>query len=642
MNIDRDHPIWGYKADNSDLPSFITRRSAMGTSKLRVLPAGTTVGMSQITSALCFALMYYIEKSPQCALGLTSNAYIAEVLLPQRSTGTTDIYEVAVYNPLDGIVYSSHYNTSSGRHEAIVINPETASKGMNSGTGIATWLAMLPTILTDDEASKQASVFEQLYRDSNFSASPDKQTEAAQVLGVFCDNVFCRVVETGSLLLELPSGRAQAPRIPQTGILKGNYSPKSVLFGDFKSVPTLAQLAASSTPVCDLSPFRLTLQHALTEEEMAMIPKLAPHHVITDNEIRCCKAVSSTWDFKNEKLRITNLFLEGGAGSGKTECSITMAAVLGLPRTVVTCAPDWTSDNVIGAIYPVVDNIDSTDVSDSDMKLLKQMSTAKEGITTSAIRDYLNIPSNEEMFYDPSGTYSQLTGEEPPDDLDAFDVIARADDLVSQTIDRLLKAMTASRNGEVAYKYVPSELVRAIKNGWLLEIQEPALIKNAGVLGMLNDVLEGGSLALPLEVVHRHPDCVIVFTSNRDYAGCHAIEESVRDRCSHMEKMDTPDVSTMVARTMAVTEFDDVKVVTEMADAMMVLTDSASSNAIRGVAGMRSLFNWAIAVKSGDPIEEAVLYKVIYKMTTDDDEVATLVNDLKNNTNIFKVRAKTA
>lgn len=56
----------------------------------------------------------------------------------------------------------------------------------------------------------------------------------------------------------------------------------------------------------------------------------------------------------------------------------------------------------------------------------------------------------------------------------------------------------------------------------------------------------------------------------------------------------------------------------------MVLDETARANAIRGVAGMRSYIFWVDAVQSGAPIQKALYHKVLYKITTDPQELAIL------------------
>lgn len=96
-------------------------------------------------------------------------------------------------------------------------------------------------------------------------------------------------------------------------------------------------------------------------------------------------------------------------------------------------------------------------------------------------------------------------------------------------------------SGKVEYRYYPSEIVRAYENGWLLEIQEPTVIRDAAVLMALNSVLEpDGSLNLPTRIAHRHPDFIAVITTNRGYNGCRPLNEALRDRVQHAEKLDLP------------------------------------------------------------------------------------------------------
>ena len=69
--------------------------------------------------------------------------------------------------------------------------------------------------------------------------------------------------------------------------------------------------------------------------------------------------------------------------------------------------------------------------------------------------------------------------------------------------------------------------MRAYENGWLLEIQEPTVIRDAAVLMALNSALEpDGSINLPTRIVHRHPDFIAVITTNRSYNGCRPLNEA--------------------------------------------------------------------------------------------------------------------
>ena len=189
---------------------------------------------------------------------------------------------------------------------------------------------------------------------------------------------------------------------------------------------------------------------------------------------------------------------------------------------------------------------------------------------------------------------------------------------------------------EIEYKYFPSEIVRAFTEGYLLEIQEPTVIRDAAVLMILNSALElDGTINLPTGVVHRHPDFVAVITTNRNYIGCRPLNEALRDRIQHSEKMDLPEREVMIERAIAKTGFDNLELVSKLVDAIIVLDECATANAIHGVAGMRSLFFWVDAIKNGDDIRESMYYKVLYKITTNPDEIRILEEAVENNTSLF-------
>lgn len=178
---------------------------------------------------------------------------------------------------------------------------------------------------------------------------------------------------------------------------------------------------------------------------------------------------------------------------------------------------------------------------------------------------------------------------------------------------------------KVEYRYYPSEIVRAYENGWLLEIQEPTVIRDAAVLMALNSALEpDGSLNLPTRIAHRHPDFIAVITTNRGYNGFRPLNEALRDRVQHAEKLDLPPKAVMMERVKAKTGYESEPVLSLLAETIMVLDETARANAIKGVAGMRSYIFWVDAVQSGASIQKSLYYKVLYKITTDPQELVIL------------------
>ncbi|NYB75267.1 AAA family ATPase [Sedimentibacter hydroxybenzoicus DSM 7310] len=189
----------------------------------------------------------------------------------------------------------------------------------------------------------------------------------------------------------------------------------------------------------------------------------------------------------------------------------------------------------------------------------------------------------------------------------------------------VLSEKDESESNTVEYKYYPSEIVRAYENGWLLEIQEPTVIRDAAVLMALNSALEpDGSLNLPTRVIRRHPDFIAVITTNRGYNGYRPLNEALRDRVQHAEKLDLPPKEVMMERAQAKTGYQSENVLSILADTIILLDETARANAIKGVAGMRSYIFWVDTVAGGASIGHSLYYKVLYKITTDSQELAIL------------------
>lgn len=201
-------------------------------------------------------------------------------------------------------------------------------------------------------------------------------------------------------------------------------------------------------------------------------------------------------------------------------------------------------------------------------------------------------------------------------DMDKSDVLGAILPVLSENADQ---------GDRVEYQYYPSEIVRAYENGWLLEIQEPTVIRDAAVLMALNSALEpDGSINLPTRIVHRHPDFIAVITTNRGYNGCRPLNEALRDRVQHSEKMDLPPIEVMMKRAVGKTGYQNIDMLRTCAEVIVLLDQTAKANAIKGVAGMRSYFFWIDAISQGTNIVESLYHKVVYKMTTDPDEIKLL------------------
>nr|WP_255807303.1 AAA family ATPase [Cohnella mopanensis] len=333
----------------------------------------------------------------------------------------------------------------------------------------------------------------------------------------------------------------------------------------------------------------------MTDAENALIWKKPTSHKDSEEEKRIYNEVKRNWH--RGEMKIANILLEGDAGSGKTQLAKALSADFGLPYTKVTCFADMDKTDIIGAILPVIPSDRLEQIKSVDLEVMK------------ALYENDGFRSMTEIL---------------------MDVLGVTQEQASLKMKQILKLAAENSDGDgVEYRFYPSEIVRAYRKGYLLEIQEPTVIRDAAVLMALNSALElDGSINLPTEIVHRHEDFIAVITTNRSYAGTRPLNEALRDRVQHTEKMDLPSKEIMIARAFAKTGYTDEKALEVLADSIIILDQTARANAIKGVAGMRSYFYWADAVAVGASVRESLYHKVIYKITTDTEEIKILEDAL--------------
>lgn len=322
-----------------------------------------------------------------------------------------------------------------------------------------------------------------------------------------------------------------------------------------------------------------------------MIWQKPASHQTSAEELRIASEISLNWE--DPEMKITNILLEGDAGSGKTQLAKALSADLQLPYTKVTCFSDMDKTDIFGALLPIVATDDA-----QDSELLEAI------YQTDSLDQVLKLIQTH---------YA----------IDAPTAKKRFAELISR-IDKQDEAI-------IQYKFYPSEIVRAMEKGYLLEIQEPTVIRDASVLVALNSALEpNGMLNIPTGIIRRHTDCVVVITTNRNYQGNRPLNESLRDRMQHAERMDLPAVEVMAERASAKTGIANQAVLLAMAEIIRLLDETSKTNAIKGVAGMRSYLYWVNTLKQKQDLFQSLYPKVFYKLTTEPAELTILEEALED------------
>ena len=415
--------------------------------------------------------------------------------------------------------------------------------------GAAVFMAMFPVLLSDKEFEEN---FNEYYEEMRVGY-PDMK-KATEVMAILCDNVYRRLNDETCVahVKTVIDKSGNLMRVSSSHLDSGTFEPTRVLAGEFtifaKTGPAVIKKGATAIDhVTFVKQYSLGTRK-LSQLEEGLVPELPPWYVIPSEVVDICKHAQAT---TGKSMPMRNFLLRGPAGTGKTMGAKAIAAGLGLPYMKYTCSANTEVFDFIGMIFP---DSEETSTGDAQLDAEKQALLGMGGITYENIAKLMQLPDLADMDYDPAGVYMTLTGVE---NLNATsqDCMAIVLDRVTEKIKDVSKSVEKKEGQGQTYRYLETDFIKALKYGYVIEIQEPTTIMQPGVLVGLNSLLEQtGTITLPTgEVIKRHPDAVVVITTNVDYEGCRGMNQSVIDRMSLVRDVELPTPEVMVERAMSVT-----------------------------------------------------------------------------------------
>ena len=576
---------------------------------------GTEATLSSTVVKAVLAYCACKDGSKPGAVGICGSKGVAEY----KSASGADAYHLTVYDPSNGTVLASKYDSGT---EVM----ETYSMGKSGQDGAAVLLAMIPALAADQEFADNLDAFMAEYRDS-FSDLP-KATDLAAIL---CDNAYRRVKDKSCpahLQVNIDNS-GNVMRVSQTHLDSGNFTPDRVLAGEFTILAhtgaTVVLEQKETVPHSDfVGKYILTPARGLTAHEEALVPTLAPWYVLPEEVVSICAHAQKSTE---KSLPMRNFLLRGPAGTGKTEGAKAIAAGLHLPYVKYTCSANTEVYDFIGQVFPETDGPSTGDADlDRERQELKEMG----GITYENVKKIMGLPDLDDMDYDPEGTYMLLTGHAKAG-ATSQDCMAEVMDQVTAKLQKLCTVKPETVNAGQTYTYTETDFIRALKYGYVCEIQEPTTIMQPGVLVGLNSLLEqNGTITLPTgEVIRRHPDAVVVVTTNVSYEGCRGMNQSVLDRMNLTQDIELPAPEIMAQRAMSVTGCEDDVLVSRMVQVVNDMADFCRKNGISdGSCGMRSLIDWIMSAEiTGDPYTSA-LCTIISKATADEEDRNAIITSV--------------
>ena len=574
-------------------------------------------------STLCGSVIKAVHAMCRCMNGtgegavgqIDANKSVAEY----KSSVGPDAYHLVVFDAASGSALASVYDKNTELIEQYVAHPSQRD-------GAAIFFALMPFLMSDAEFDE---TFQEYY-DQFIAGYPD-MAKATESMAILCDNAYRRIKDdTCPAHINITVDKSgNLMRVSQGQLDSGSFVPTSVTAVEFtifaKTGPAVIKKAGVVVEHTDfVGKYPLTPGRTLSALELSLIPKLPEWYIIPPEVVDICKHAQKT---TGRPMQMRNFLLRGPAGTGKTMGAKAIAAGLGLPYMKYTCSANTEIFDFTGMIFPETDAV-STGSSelDREREILKSMG----GISYANVAKLMRLPDLDDMDYDPAGVYQALTGVE---NLAATvqDCLSVVLEKVTEKVQALSKRAENRQSSGQNYTYVETDFVKALKHGYLVEVQEPSTIIQPGVLVGLNSLLEQeGSITLPTgEIIRRHPDTVVIVTTNVSYEGCRQMNQSVVDRMSLVKDIELPEPEVMVQRAMAVTGCADEYLVSQMVQVVNDMADYCRKNSITdGACGMRSLIDWVISAEiSGDPYLSAK-YTVISKATADEEDREALITTI--------------
>ena len=574
-------------------------------------------------STLCGSVIKAVHAMCRCMNGtgegavgqIDTNKSVAEY----KSSIGPDAYHLVVFDAASGSALASVYDKNTELIEQYVAHPSQRD-------GAAIFFALMPFLMSYVEFDE---TFQEYY-DQFIAGYPD-MAKATESMAILCDNAYRRIKDdTCPAHINITVDKSgNLMRVSQGQLDSGSFVPTSVTAGEFtifaKTGPAVIKKAGVVVEHTDfVGKYPLTPGRTLSALEQSLIPKLPEWYIIPPEVVDICKHAQKT---TGRPMQMRNFLLRGPAGTGKTMGAKAIAAGLGLPYMKYTCSANTEIFDFTGMIFPETDAV-STGSSelDREREILKSMG----GISYANVAKLMRFPDLDDMDYDPAGVYQALTGVE---NLAATvqDCMSVVLEKVTEKVQALSKRAENRQSSGQNYTYVETDFVKALKHGYLVEVQEPSTIIQPGVLVGLNSLLEQeGSITLPTgEIIRRHPDTVVIVTTNVSYEGCRQMNQSVVDRMSLVKDIELPEPEVMVQRAMAVTGCADEYLVSQMVQVVNDMADYCRKNSITdGACGMRSLIDWVISAEiSGDPYLSAK-YTVISKATADEEDREALITTI--------------
>ena len=283
-----------------------------------------------------------------------------------------------------------------------------------------------------------------------------------------------------------------------------------------------------------------------TKAEEMMIPYFAPDTPVMPEVIRLARRILGTRDAVNP---VCNAMWRGVTAYGKSTGVKQLAHILNMPLLILTCHPTMEISDFKSTFVPESESegleLDMTQVAltsnDSGIEMSPNLELAIQNISAMEKDERDNFLSGSAFFMeammDAEGAAQTLLGKEMQ--IDSDELCKLYTDAVCYFREKPLRFKIAHLEAGEApaeikekgpgFKHIMSNYIKALINGYIVEIQELSRIRDSGVAVGINEYDHAGAVIHLMNgaIARRHKDAICIITDNVGYASSKSIDQSV-------------------------------------------------------------------------------------------------------------------
>ena len=573
-------------------------QDSFGSSKYAVSQGNTNMRLSYFP-ALIEAVMEYVSMEEKLSKGIVPEAAVGEAESGEylvEYPGKEEMLQLGKAVNRNG---RWEFKIAVVRKNAVSIKGAAAYEiGKAGNYEQVMFFALIPEFLKNVEFKEKYEYFRTSLLDYQKSTSETSKHSCWEAAAVLCDNVYQRCTYTDNCNAIDGSGMKIVCQDQGTQELLSISDIENVTVkkmhagGEFKKFAGMVkknvlaghkmaelQLQKKWTVRSITNAFVRNPNRQLTDSEKLMMQataaKLGEWYQVPKQLVKAAIAAKATY---GKTIAFSNFYFYGEAGGGKTSAAMALSLALGIPYVSITFSANTEILDLLQSIAP--ETVDETGNVCSVAELVKE------------------YPDSLSCALDPVASYEKITGKHKDD--------ATPEEAMAAIFDKIAAGMNTSGQ---RFKYVDSPLAKAFRYGYLVELQEPNIVANPGVIVGLNSLLDRTATMVCQsgEIVNRHPDFIAVDTTNRSYAACRDVNASHLSRFHMALRFDKPSDDEMIERIKSNTGFDDTKTIRKMLKVQSAMCRVLQTSGEENYScGTRELCNWiSWYVLLGDAYESA-------------------------------------